>query len=152
MIGLVGWYGGGRLSRDFGVWVGRPKVISSEGHVVNLSMSCPWSVMLVVDGASEFWVESSSGALAGGRSNCTREGLVPPKIWVEVVDEKSGRVVLGGGTGVLLLVLIKGGFFPRIEDNIPIPCLPRVKKDGVEGVTIPFNRLVIESTVSSSSS
>ena len=94
MVGLVGWYGDGRFSRDFGVWVGRPKLISSEGHVVNLSMSCAWSVMLVVDGASGFWVELNSGALAGGRSNCTREGWVPPKISVEVVKERSGRVVL----------------------------------------------------------
>ena len=145
MIGLVGWYGGEYFNRDFGVWVGRPKVISSEGRVLNLSMSCAWSMML------GFWVESSSGALAGGRLNCTREGWVPPKISVEVFEEKSGRVVLCGGTGGLLLVPGKGGLFPRMEDNIPIPCRPRVKKEGVEGVTIPFKRLVIESTVSSSS-
>ena len=128
-------------------------MISSEGRVVNLSMSFAWSVMLVVDVASRFWVETGSGALAGGRSNCTREGWVPPKISMEGVVEKSGRVELVGGTGVLLVVPGKGGgFFPRIEDNIPIPCLPREKKDGVEGVTIPLNRLVMESTVSSSSS
>jgi len=106
-----------------------------------------------VDVASRFWMETGSGALAGGRSNCTREGWVPPKISVEGVVEKSGKVELVGGTGILLVVSGEGVvFFPRIEDNIPIPCFPRLKKEGVEGVTIPFNRLVIESTVSSSSS
>ena len=123
-------------------------MISSDGRVVNLSMSFAWSVMLAVDVASMFWMGTGSGALAGGRSNCTREGWVPPKISVEGVVEKSGRVELVGGTGSGEGVV----FFPRIEDSIPIPCFPRLKKEGVEGVTIPFNRFVIESTVSSSSS
>ena len=118
----------------------------------------------MLEKASLFWVESSSWALAEARSNYTREGWVPLKSLAEGVEEKGGKVVLreeiatvfqsSVGASVVSASMKGGsvaGLSLRREEKIPIPCRCLAKKEGVEGVTIPLNRLVRESIVSSSS-
>ena len=124
---------------------------SSDGRLVRWSISSARAVMLVSVVASLFCLESSSGALAGGISNCTREGWVPPKISVEGLGEKSGRSMgCWSSSSSVGRVPVNGGSrlcrFPRMEENRPVP-----DRFHDAGVVMFLKMFVMDSTVSSSS-